>query len=113
MAEETERPGGETRDAERNQEGHRVPWWMIVIIIICALPGLGFPWFGELFVAGDLTVRGLTWFYPLYTAVSALLAWQCYGRRTTLTWIILILLLMSHFCFYYLAGALASTVSYK
>lgn len=88
---------------ETNDNLRRVPWWMILIIILCALPGLAFPFMGRLLSSGDLTIEGLTWFYPVYTLVSALLAWQCYGRRTLLCWIILALLLISHGCFIYLA----------
>lgn len=81
----------------------RVPWWVIVIIIVCMLPGIGFPFMGNLLASGDTVIKGLTWFYPVYTVVSGLLAWQCYGRRSYLTWVILLLLLLSHGCFYYLA----------
>lgn len=88
---------------------HHVPWWMVTLIILCALPGIGFPFMGQLLSSPDLTIKGLTWFYPIYTVVSALLAWQCYGRRTLLTWIILALLILSHCCFYYLAFAVGSS----
>ncbi len=91
----------------------RVPLWMGAVIILCALPGLGFPWMGDLLTSGNLQLRGLTWFYPVYTVASAILAWQCYGRRNALCWIILALLLLSHASFYYLAFALGSTVSFR
>ena len=68
---------------------------------------------GDLLTSGNLQLRGLTWFYPVYTVASAILAWQCYGRRNALCWIILALLLLSHASFYYLAFALGSTVSFR
>lgn len=92
---------------------HRVPWWMTAVIILCTLPGVTFPFLGNLLTSGDLTIEGLTWFYPIYTIASALLAWQCYGRRTIMCWIILVLLLLSHFCFFYLASTLNSPLNYR
>lgn len=91
----------------------RVPLWMLGVILLCALPGIGFPWMGELLTSGNLELRGLTWFYPVYIIASALLAWQCYGRRTYLSWIILALMLMSHAAFYWLAFSLGSAVSFR
>lgn len=86
------------------RKGPRVPWWMWVIIIVCMLPGLAFPWMAPLIADSNPLVRGLIWFYPAYVLCSGLLAWQCYGRRSVLTWIVLALLLLSHACFYYLAA---------
>lgn len=84
----------------------RVQWWMWVILILCMAPGLSFPWILEMTERADVLTRGLIWFYPCYVLCSGFLAWQCYGRRTYMTWIILALLLLSHLCFYYLAFAL-------
>ncbi len=99
---------------ENDKNGpRRVPWWIILVIILCALPGICFPWLGSLLTSGNTMIEGLTWFYPLYTIVSALLAWQCYGRRTLLTWIILALLLLSHGCFLYLATSLDGYANYR
>lgn len=82
-----------------------MPRWMWLVIILCMAPGLSLPVFTTLTQSSEATVRTLVWLYPVYVAISGLLAWQCYGRRTLLTWIILILLLLSHACFYYLAFA--------
>ena len=59
-------------------------------------PGLCFPWALSLADAGDSVVRWLVWLYPAYVLLSGLLAWQCYGRRSVLTWIVLTLLVLSH-----------------
>lgn len=80
----------------------RVPWWMWVIIIACMFPGLWFPWMVSLIQSPNPIVRGLMWFYPAYVFISGFLAWQCYGRRTVMTWIILVLLILSHCCFFYM-----------
>lgn len=89
----------------------RVPWWMTLIIIICAFPGVSFPFLGSLLTSGDPVIEGLSWFYPLYTLASAFLAWQCHGRRSLMCWIILVLLVISHFCFIYLATAIDGGVN--
>lgn len=93
-------------DTETGNTGRvaRVPWWMWLVIILCMLPGLAFPWVAPLISDNNPVVRGLAWFYPAYVLCSGLLAWQCYGRRTVMSWIILVLLLVSHLCFYYLAA---------
>lgn len=88
----------------------RVPWWMWLVIVACMVPGLAFPWVAPLIVADNPVVRGLAWFYPAYVVCTGLLAWQCYGRRTLMCWILLVLLLLSHGCFYYLAGLSALPV---
>lgn len=98
---------------ENRPAGKRVPWWMTAIIILCALPGVSFPFMGSLMTSGDLTIEGLTWFYPLYTVASAFLAWQCHGRRDLMCWIILVLLLLSHACFIYLATTLDSLTTFR
>ena len=74
----------------------RVPWWMYAVIIVCMTPGLCFPWAVSLIDDSNPVVRGLMWFYPAYVLLSGFLAWQCYGRRTLMTWIVLVLLLLSH-----------------
>lgn len=104
-------------DSEENRSANtntpRVPWWMYVVLILCMVPGLTFPFMGALLGSPDPIVRGLTWFYPVYTLVSGLLAWQCYGRRTYLSWIILVLLLLSHACFYYMAFSIPTGMLYR
>ncbi|MDE6125907.1 MAG: hypothetical protein K2G30_03030 [Muribaculaceae bacterium] len=91
---------------ETPKTARRVPWWMWVILILCMAPGLSFPWAVQMAEHADTLARGLIWFYPCYVLCSGFLAWQCYGRRTYMTWIILALLVLSHLCFYYLAFAL-------
>lgn len=83
----------------------RVPWWMTAVIILCMIPGLGFPAIVSLIESSNPIVQGLTWLYPAYVLVSGFLAWQCYGRRTYMSWIVLALLLLSHACFYLLTFA--------
>lgn len=83
--------------------GPRVPWWMYIVIILCMAPGLCFPWVMSLIQNPDPIVKGLIWLYPAYVLLSGVLAWQCYGRRTIMAWIVLILLILSHAGLYILA----------
>lgn len=98
---------------ELNTHSHTTPWWMALIIILCAIPGVASPFAGELLNCGNLSIDGLTWFYPIYSLVSALLAWQCYNRRQLFCWVILILLLISHICYFHLATTLFAPASLR
>ncbi len=74
----------------------RAPRWLYAGIVLCMAPGLCFPWAISLASEGGPVVKTLVWLYPAYVLLSGLLAWQCYGRRSVLTWIVLILLVLSH-----------------
>ncbi len=79
-----------------------MPAWMKILIVALALPVAGFP----LLLAGapaDSMARLLVWFYLAYVAASAVCAWICYGQRPEVTWILLVLMALSHFSIYYLA----------
>lgn len=93
----------ENREPVIREKQQRVPWWMYVVIVLCAMPGLAFPYAAPLMVSSNVDIRWLAWFYPAYVIASAVIAWQCYGRRTYLCWIILALMLVSHAAFFYLA----------
>lgn len=74
----------------------RVPGWMLLIIILLALPVIAFPIMlshsGEIAEGNKLYM----WLYPAYVFSTAILAYQCYGRRTEMTWILLALMLLTH-----------------
>lgn len=69
------------------------PKWMTVVIILAALPVFSFPVLLQL-CPSDL--KAMVWVYPIYVVVGAWLAWQCYGQRRALSWILVVLMLMSH-----------------
>lgn len=73
----------------------KTPWWIIVLIIIAMLPGFSFP---QLLSATepDTQARVFVWLYPAYLLAAGWLAYICYPRRQTVTWMILILMLMTH-----------------
>lgn len=87
------------------KQPRRVPAWIVAVIIIAALPVLAFPAMLSVSSAVAGADRYYLWLYPAYVVASALLAWQCYGRRTEMTWIIIVLMLLTHVAMWVLAGA--------
>ena len=85
------------------KQSRRVPLWMVVVIIIAALPVLAFP--AMLSASADVAGgdRYFLWLYPAYVIASSLLAYQCYGRRTEMSWIIIVLMLLTHAAMWLLA----------
>ncbi len=77
-------------------ERRRVPVLFTVIVTIIALPALLLPTFIAL--AEDEMAESkkiFMWLFPFYLIVGAYLAWQCYGRRTVMSWILLALMFMT------------------
>lgn len=79
----------------------KTPIWMSVIIVLCMLPALIFP-FSISTMPADATARYLIWFYPAYVIGTGVCAWLCYPERHTLAWILLALMILSHCCMYLL-----------
>jgi CDP-diglyceride synthetase len=71
-----------------------MPIWLTAIIIIAMLPLLAFP-FMLTSTPSDSPARTLAWFYPAYLIGSAICARLCYPQRRELTWILIILMLLS------------------
>ena len=80
--------------------GHRsrrpVPLWVTIVIIICMLPVFSFPGLLASCPAADTGARTILWCYPFYVIVAAWLAWASWSERPYITWILLILMLLSH-----------------
>lgn len=79
----------------------KTPIWMSVVIVLCMLPALIFP-FSLSSMPEDATARYLVWFYPAYVIGTGICAWLCYPERRTLAWILLVLMLLSHCAMYFL-----------
>lgn len=75
--------------------GNPVPVWMKLLIIVCALPVLAFPKLMAL-CAPHSTAETLLWLYPFYVLLSAVLEWRCWSRRPELTWVLLVVMLLTH-----------------
>ncbi|MCM1291950.1 MAG: hypothetical protein NC207_08495 [Bacteroides sp.] len=77
-------------------KNRRVPVWVTCIIIIAALPALLIPTFislGE--QAVEESKRLFLWLFPFYLVVAAYLAWQCYGHRTVMSWILITIMVIT------------------
>jgi hypothetical protein len=72
----------------------KMPIWLTAILIIAMLPLLAFP-IMLTSTPSDSPARTLAWFYPAYIIVSALCARMCYAQRREVTWILIILMLLS------------------
>ncbi len=73
----------------------RPPLWVIAIIVICMLPVLAFPTLlAE--TATDTPARIFAWFYPFYVIVSGICAYICWPRRPEVTWVLLVIMLLTH-----------------
>ncbi len=71
------------------------PRWFAVVVILVLLPVFQFPVL--LANSPDVTaVRAMVWIYPIYVVVAAYLAWRSYAERPVLSWILLVLMVMSH-----------------
>lgn len=76
-------------------KGPRTPLWMTIVIIICMLPVLAFPSLLSL-SPQDSPLTALVWFYPVYVLATGICAWMCYPSRRELSWILILLMLLSH-----------------
>lgn len=74
----------------------RVPLWVLAAIIVVALPVAAFPAMLASARHGGDVASSFLWLYPAYVAATAILAWQCYGRRSEMTWILLALMALTH-----------------
>lgn len=80
-----------------NPDPRRPPLWVTLIIVIAAMPVLSLP--AMLSATGPDTlpiVRTLLWGYPLYVILAGWLAWICYRRRPYMTWILIVLMILTH-----------------
>lgn len=72
------------------------PRWVAVVIIILMLPVFAFPALLSALPPDDSSIRTIAWCYPFYVLLSGYLAWQCYPQRPAMSWILLVLMVMSH-----------------
>lgn len=76
--------------------GKKPSLFFIIILAIAALPAILFPTF--LMMSEELPYiidRFILYGFPVYLIVSALLAWLCYPLRTTMAWILVIVMVLS------------------
>lgn len=79
----------------------KMPWWVKVLIILDTLPILTYP----KMLSESTGFDGAKIFlelYPLYVPLAAVCAWISWKRRPDVTWLLLIVMLLSHFGMWYL-----------
>jgi len=74
----------------------RVPGWVTAIIVVLVLPIFALPVLLNRCQSADDTRLTLLWLYPLYAVTAGVLAWMCWHERPYMTWILLVLMVMSH-----------------
>lgn len=72
-----------------------VPLWLKIVIIACCAPVAGFFKLMSLCPPAAES-RTLLWLYPFYVFAAGICAWMCAGSRRAVTWILLVLLLLTH-----------------
>lgn len=84
----------------------RPPVWLAVLVCIVALPLFSTPWLLAMVPAGEAgdMIRTLVWIYPFYMLLSAWLAWHAWSRRPDVTWILLIVMVLSTVAIYLLVS---------
>lgn len=78
-----------------NHSQDKAPIWINILIIVCMLPLLAFPTMLTMTLP-DSPARTFAWFYPFYVIASGVCARICWPQRRDLTWILLVLMILSH-----------------
>lgn len=74
----------------------RVPSWFLILVVIAALPAVMTP--ALILMASEPLPESkklFFWLFPFYLVVAAYLAYECYGRRTVMAWILLVIMLLT------------------
>lgn len=79
-----------------NSPRRHTPLWVVIVIILCMLPVVALPSLLSACPSGNDAVRTLLMCYPVYVVAAGWLAWVSWDARPYMTWILLILMLLSH-----------------
>ena len=72
----------------------RRPWWFTLILILLVLPAFGTPW--VLADAPENSVLAiLVKLFPAFLLLAAVCAWYAYPQRSDLSWILVVIMLLS------------------
>lgn len=82
-------------NTEHNDNGQFMPLWAKVLTVICMLPVLALPWLWGGNPDGD-TARLLLRLYPVAVLLYGVCAWLTWRRGSGLTYILLVLLVLTH-----------------
>lgn len=83
----------------------KTPAWMTILIIIVLLPIFSLPALLDQIPPEDGTLKAITWCYPFYLLLSGYLAWFAYPQRPTISWILIVLMILSTIEVWMLPGA--------
>lgn len=87
-------------------QGGKTPAWMTVLIVVLMLPVFSLPALLSAIPPDDSGMKTIVWCYPFYVIFSGWLAWQCYPQRREVSWILLVLMVMSHAAMWMMTGLL-------
>lgn len=74
----------------------RPSFWFALIVTIAVLPAFLLPTFMMWGEQRSAPIDRLLFYgFPIYLAVSALLAWLCYSQRRVMAWILVAVMLLS------------------
>lgn len=74
----------------------KVPLWVTIVIIVATLPAALFPTLLGMCPPAAPELRTLLWCYPFYALLTAALAWLSWPERPYMTWILVVLLILTH-----------------
>lgn len=79
------------------------PLWVKIMAIVLALPAFTTPSLLANCVAEPAIVRTMVMIYPAYVVVSAWLGVVCWPQRRTMSWILFVLMVLTHIAIYFLS----------
>lgn len=71
------------------------PRWVAYVAIVLALPACSLPGLLEACPADMPALKAIIWCYPFYMLLSAWLAWQAYPQRPVVSWILMIMMVLT------------------
>ena len=90
--------------SDNHFKSQKVPVYVIVLIIIAALPAILTPLLLSLSTNPLPELQKIfVWLLPFYLIVAAFLAWQCYKyERTVMSWILIVIMFLTDLSIIYL-----------
>lgn len=78
------------------QVKERRPLWLLILLIIVSLPVFTFPTLLGMINPADTVASTMAWFYLFYILLTDYLAWICWPQRKAITFVLILLLVLSH-----------------
>jgi len=86
--------------------GNKMPGiWFVTILALAFLPAILFPIFMSAEGHTEAMIdRFVIYGFPIYLVVSAILSWLCYYQRRTLSWILIVVMVLADISMWILLG---------